>query len=702
MTEIINENGYYKPKNKKEREARRRIYDRYRAMRDDSIRKEEEKDWENADKAYMQWVPEREEGDWRSHITLPDAFSAVQSHMQETIDRRGRPLLESLDSSDYAREQFANDILKYNLDRTGFDFETFKAKNCAAIRGTAFVMERYRLEKRIVQDPDSIDKEGEIVYKEREIVDMDDTFTEFAENDTVFLDPSADHESKARDMIEREVIPLDEFKRIYGQRGDFMNVSKVVSAGKVNENSTFFKKADDMTDDDVEVLHYYNKATDSYDVLANTVLVRMKPMPFKHKELPVAIFRHYIVPGRMYGMGIPKVIYSLTEERKSLRNLNLDRQHLQTNKMFLVNDLIDLDEEETRSRPNGFISVNTNGMPINQVITPVEYGDVPLSYYRSEEQLLDDIRRAHGIDDRVQGVNMGGTATEAAILKEAAQKRINMVNTLADMDTLIRIGRLKWANIQFFYPVPRVEKITEDGETKNRKVYRRIKVQGKEYTVNKDEDGGYVLDTQEIEGTSGFKLDKKHARFMEGSFDLGVNAEASSVLSKPLQQAKITEMFGLIALNPALAATIDPDKAVRRYLTINEEDPKLWMRGKGLTDDQWKRMAAAENKVMSTGIPILPTEGATQAHTEEHLNFMNTKEFDALPEAIQDLIAEHTFAEASAQGMDVSGMADEGGAPGAQGGLGSNTPPEQQVADLQPSTPGGAEMQDQQVDMMRA
>ena len=90
---------------------------------------------------------------------------------------------------------------------------------------------------------------------------------------------------------------------------------------------------------------------------------------------------------------------------------------------------------------------------------------------------------------------MGGTATEAAILKEAAQKRINMVNTLSDMDTLIRIGRLKWANIQFFYPVPRVEKITEDGETKNRKVYRRVKVQGKEYTVNKDENGGYVLDT---------------------------------------------------------------------------------------------------------------------------------------------------------------------------------------------------------------
>lgn len=686
-------NEYYKPKNKAERKARRKVFERWRDMRDDSIRKEEEKHWEQADKAYMQWVPDREEGDWRSHLVLPDSFSAVQAHMQETIDRRGRPVLESVEASDFTKEQFSNDILKYNMDKTNFDFETFKAKNCAAIRGTAFMIERWRIDKRKVKDPDSVNEDGEIQYKEREIVDFDDTVTEFIENDRLYWDPSADHESKARDMIEREIIPIDEFKRVYEMRSDFMNVNKVTGAGKISENTMFFEKANDVGDDDVEVLHYYNRSTDEYLVLANGVLIRNGPIPYKHKELPGIVFRHYIIPGRIYGMGIPRVIYSLTEERKSLRNLNLDRQHLQTNKMFLVNDLVDIDEEEARSRPNGFIHVNTNGMPINQVISPVEYGDIPLSYYRSEEQLLDDIRRAHGIDDRVQGVNVGGTATEAAILQEQAQKRINMINTIADMDSMIRIGRLKWSNIQFFYPVPRVEKITEDNKEREKKVYRKIKVDGREYTVNHT-DGGYELDMQEIEGSSGITLDKKTARFIEGDYDLTVNSEASSVLSKPLQQAKITEMFGLIALNPNLAQTIDPDKAVRRYLLINDEDPKSWMRGKGLTDDQWKRMAASENKVMSTGIPLLPTEGATPTHTEEHLNYMNTTEFNELPSSIQNIIAEHAFAEAENQGM----MTGEGGGAPAQGG---NMPPQPQVADLQPGTPGGAEMQDQQVDMMR-
>jgi hypothetical protein len=283
---------------------------------------------------------------------------------------------------------------------------------------------------------------------------------------------------------------------------------------------------------------------------------------------------------------------------------------------------------------------------------------------------------------------MGGTATEAAILQEAAQKRINLVNTMTDMDSMIRIGRLKWSNIQFFYPIPRIEKITKDNEEREKKVYRKVKVDGKEYTVNKAE-GGYELDMHEIEGASGITLDKKTSRFMEGDYDLTMNAGASSVLSKPLMQAKITEMFGLIALNPALQATIDPDKAVRRYLEINDEEPKLWMRGKGLTEDQWKRMASSENKVMATGIPLLPTEGATQTHTEEHLNYMNTREFEALPEAIQDLIAEHAFGEAEAQGA-INPDEQSGG-----------MPPQPQVADLEPGTPAGANAQDQQVDMMR-
>lgn len=709
-TADMNQTFGYKP-NKRQREVRRTVYERYRTMRDDPVRKEEEEWWEKADKAYAQWMPDRESDDWRSHLVLPDAFAAIQSNAQESIERRSRPILESVEASDLAREQFCNDVMKYSMDRTGFDYENFKAKLVASIRGTAFVMERYRLEKRTVKDPDSLDEEGNIVYKKREIIDYDDTVTEFCENDTIFIDPSASHESRARDMVEREVLDIKEFQRLYGNRPGFINQKYVQASGSLSENTQFFQKAKDMTDSDVEILHYTNRSTDDYSVVANNVVIRDDAIPYKHKELSVSIYRHYQIPGRMYGMGIPRVIFSLSEERSSLRRLNLDRQNLNLNKVFLANDLVDIDEEDARSRPNGIIQVNTNGMNISQVIQPIEYGDVSPSYYRTEEMLLEDIRRAHGIDDRIQGVQTGGTATEAAILKETAQKRINMIAVQAEMDTLIRIGRLKWSNIQFFYPAARIERITQDGEDREKKVYRSIKVQGREYIV-RQENGGYQLDTSEIEGTSGFVLNPAMARFMEGDYDVTMDASAAPVLSKPLQQAKITEMFGLLALNPQLLATIEPEKAVRRYLTVNDEDPKMWMRGKGLTTDQWQRLAIQENNVMATGVPLVPTDGATEAHTAEHLHFMDTAAFEALPEPIQNNILQHVLGEDAARGGMGAQMAQQmglgdpgmvnpvgGGAPGAggtpmpQGGLGSNAPADSQVADLNPTIPGKAQAQ---------
>lgn len=218
-----------------------------------------------------------------------------------------------------------------------------------------------------------------------------------------------------------------------------------------------------------------------------------------------------------------------------------------------------------------------------------------------------------------------------------------------------------------------------------------------------------------------------------------MSADASVVLSKPLQQAKITEMFGLIALNPALISTIDPKKAVRRYLAINDEDPKAWMLGEGLTDDQWRKLAIQENNVMATGVPLVPTDGAPEAHSQEHLNFMATAAFDALPLPVRGNILQHVIGEDKARGGVAAEMAaqagigapapgdpttpggpgagapDQGGAtatpmnlPGTlpqnpalnnaqiplsmpRGGIGSNTPARGQVADIQATIPGKAQ-----------
>lgn len=673
-------NLQYRP-NKKERKIRRKIWTRYRAMADNGWRQEAEEDWQMGDRMFRQWVPDADPDDWRANIMLPDGFAAIQAQMQETIERLSRPELMRVEDSDKAKEAFANAIMKYNMDRTNFDYQYYKAKLVAAIRGTAFLLDYYRVDKRKVQDLTGVNDDGALQYTEKEVIDFDDDYTEQIDNEFIFVDESASHIDYARDMVRREILHIDEFQRIYDMKPDFQDVEYVMSGGDTGTRS-FFKMPADMEEEDVEVLHYYNRATDEYNVLANNVVIRMGPIPFKHKELPVSTVYHYPVPGSFWGMGIPKVIWALTEERRSLRNLNLDRQKLQLQKMFLVADDVVMDEEELIARPHGMIEVAANGKPLNQVIQPLEYGDVPASYYRTEETLLEDIRRAHGIDDRIQGVNVGGTATEAAMLKESSQRRINMIARLVEMDTLVRVGRIKWSNIQFFYPAPRVERVIEDNEERERKTYRTVRVEGKTFELVDDPGTGQkTLRFNESNEDSSFKLNKSMARFMQGDFDIRITADAGSFTPKPIHQAKITEMFTLLLSNPNISSVLDPKKAVHRYLEVNDENPSNWMRGSGKTPAEMRALAEAENLVMSQGIVLPGTPDADEEHTLVHLNYTETQEFQGLPPVIQEIFKNHILEEhdqnpATGSAADLlkgaaGGSADAMGAPMPNGGPGA-------------------------------
>ena len=654
----------YKPGGKDVRECRKRIWDRYNAMKDHELRKQAERRWDLGDKMYRMWAPERDPDDWRADIALPDGFAAVQTHMQETITLRPRPSLEGVESSDETLEYYVNHIFQYGMDKTDFDSETYKARNASAIRGDAYTREEYRYEKRKIQDPVSVE-DGEIKYKEREIIDYDDVYTRWVDNFSVFIDESVDDVKYARDYVYREVISFDSFKDLYLNKPGFIDTDKVVPAAGVPKNAGFFKLPDDMTGEDVEILHYENRETDSYDVLANNVVIRDGALPSKHKELSVDKWTFYPIPGQQYGLGIPQIIYTLVEERRSGRNMAADRNKMGINKMFLANDLFELDEDDLIPRPHGLIKVNTNGLPINQAIVPLEYGDVPGSSLRFDDALLMEERRAHGLDDR-PAQTAGGTATESAIISEAAQKRINLVNTLQNWNTLKRLGAKKWSNMQFFYPAGRMEEVMQGNEWKKKMVYRTVKVEGREFKLAGDPEKGEEIKLihAPFDGSTRIKLDPTFARFMEGQYDIIVNAASNIAESAAVKFARTSEMVMGLSSNPLFARYIEPQKSLKRLLQLANEDPKDWMPGEGLTEADMRGLAEMENGLIAsmaeTGkIYQLPgTPGATEAHTEVHLDFTETDTFKSLPQTVQDVMFNH-IAEEHDKNPNTKSMADQ-------------------------------------------
>lgn len=697
----------YRP-NKRRRQIRRETYQRYYWLRQDPLRIQAERDWESADKEYQMFIEEKDPDDWHADVHLPDAFAGIQTEAQETIERKSRPTLTSTEESDEPISEFCNDVINYNMNNTDYDYQYYLGKLSKSIRGTAFYMDYWRTDKRIVKDPDSLNKDGTIKYKDKELTDFDDDYLEWVPNEYIYVDDKATDDETTDDFFRREIINIDLFHLKYGNKPGWFDTEYVYAGGERSSKS-FFQMPNDVTNQDVEVLHYFRKSTDCYWAVANNVTVYDSPLPSKHKQLPLISIRQYVVPGFYYGIGIPKVVHALSEERKTIRNLNLDRQKLQINKMFLHNNAYDLDDEDLVSRPHGVISIDTNGKPISEALQPLEYGDVSASYFKTEEILLEDIRRAHGIDDRISGAQVGSTATQAALQKESAIKRINLISIQAEMSTVIRIGRIKWANIQFFYGTPRMEAISEDNQEKQQKVYKQVSVNNRKYSIVDDGEGGKSLRMDEVQGASGLELNKDMAKYLETSVDVSVDAATFTPISKAIEQTKKTEAFSLIASIPEAKATLDMPSAVADLLKVNDIKPDTWMKSAAKPAKDMMMLAEAENMIMASGQPLAPTEDATTDHTMVHLMFTKSAEFQQFKPEIQALFEAHILgehdnnpdtgsaADALAGAPPPPGLPAGGptGAPAAGGpGAGAGTPtalspqttqPNSQVADLQPT-----------------
>lgn len=694
-------NEYFKP-SKRQRLIRRKVYARYYNMRDNPLRTEAEADWEVADKEYGMVTDTINPDDWRSHLQLPDAFAAIQTQAQETIERKSRPRLSGTEESDEPIEEFTNAVMTYNMNNTGFDYQAFLSKLSASYRGTAFRMDYWRTDKRTVKYPSSVNKEtGEIEYEVKEIIDFDDDYTEWIPNEYIYVDEKAKHIDEAVDMIRREVIHIDEFHRVYDNKPGFKNTEYVYPGGETTTRS-YFKLPKDITEEDVEVLHYFNRSIDTYWVCANNVPVCDTPLQTKHKELPLVVDYQYRIPGRFWGFGIPKVMHMLSEERKSIRNLNMDRQKIIVGGAFLHNSAFDIDEEDETLYPGKWISIDTNGQPIEQAIKQLQMSDVPSSYFRTEEILLEDVRRATGIDDRITVSNSATTATQAAIVKESTLKRINLISIANEMDAVIRLGRIKWSNIQFFYGTPRLERITQNNDEREEKVYRKMSVQGKSFKIV-DDNGKKKLKMEDIKGKSAVMLNAEYAKYLEGNFDISVDADIYTPPSKAIEQTKKTELFSLFLSNPATLANMDVNSAQADLLKVNNVNPDTWLKNSdNINRHDMMMLAESENMVMGAGQPLSGTPGATEDHTLVHLMYTQTDEFKQSPQEIQNILMDHILQEhdnnpatgKASELVTAAGLGGTGAQPAANPGFnpaplsvgaGETGVPQNQVADLQPT-----------------
>jgi hypothetical protein len=378
-----------------------------------------EKYWDDSDKAYDAEPPRTPDtDDWRSNLHIPVEWSIVETMKQEMMEQVTTFKVEPTEAGDIPKTPFMNETIDFALEKMNWINSKYLIDHEKLVRGTCITKQVYRREKRTVFDPQDTDNPDEEEYAENEILDFDDVYIKYVDLWMFFTDEMARAIEDARDCIEREIMDIKEFHRLYDDR--YPDAKYVVTGGDTQQNQ-YYKPPSDVEKRDVEVLHYWNKPFDKYLIVVNGVLVRNNPNPYAHKDLPYALHYGYRTTDSIYGKSVPMQIKTLVDELNTLRNLRIDFQHMSIDKMFLVSDQLDVDEEDLTVRPHGAIYVNTTTMPIQNYIMPIEYGDIKPSSAQDIDMLFEDIRRTVGVDDRVQGVmppGSKGTATEAAILKE--------------------------------------------------------------------------------------------------------------------------------------------------------------------------------------------------------------------------------------------------------------------------------------------
>ena len=719
----------YSP-NDKERKLLKMVYDRHWAMKNSPDRKKMEKIW---DKSMEQWEahrPDRQTDVWQSNHYVPLTTAIVETALAEMEDQNSRPLILARSKEDEPKAQVMRKIDEFTWDVADGNIQSYDVKKDTLILGTSIAQEYYRQDLRKVKDIQVVNgKEKEV---EELVYGYDDCMMEVVRLQDFFVDENArgfDGPFAARDCIRRYIMDIEDFKLYFQGDNDPLGNAKYVKPGGDINYYEFYKPPTGIdTSKQVEVLWYWSKSPEDWLIIvANDVMVKMGPNPYKHKELPFGRSIDIKRPHSFYGKGEPELLESIQDEMNTLRRMILDRNYLDIDKGFIVSDTLNLNDEDLIKRPHMLIPVT--GGDANSV-KAIEYGDIPRSVELSINNLNTDSIIVTGIDPRQASTPQPTTATQAALLKESALKKIRLKLKLYESEFLVRITRLRVSNIIQYYSQPRLEKIVGDASTQEyqlqlaalqaegievstvdgesyQNVYRQIPVEGKEFTPNADGQ----LEEKSSPGMHFF--DAKPEYFLpvsRGGFVIKFGAGPTIPLSKPLMQTKATEMYDRLIQLALAGVGYDPVKLGDLLLKVNDYDPSdfkspnsLGAEVPGLPAEQASpqvqqeaiALAQEENNLMMQGQEVPPTGYATPEHTLEHVSFMHDEPFQSQADKnITQLFTNHVMGEITLQQQ--RGSAEQGAQPNGAVSTNGNIPSFQGQGQQVKSPQGGGNVNNTQ------
>lgn len=428
-----------KPKSVTNKELANTIVSRYTTAR--NWREPLKQKWDDFYDLYRGVLDSTTKSMWQANIFVPYAFSTIETIVPRLV--AGRPQIDVMPreegDTDYARVQ--NYLVDYQWDQCDMDKLLPDIVRQMLIYGTSVVKVYWDKNVETVEEEIEIDTdfpelgsqkvEVEKTTKNQPVVEMVDLYDFFWDPKGFDIDScgwvahrtyrSYDYLIKMQKQGLYKNVNLLEKDKTRPFKGETDKITRTTALGTTDPQSV---SGDSDKEANIELIEYWED--NRVVTIANrTVVIRDDKNPFAHGKKPFVRFVDQSVPKEFCGIGELEPIETLQKELNDMRNQRMDNASLILNRMWLVQNGANVDEDELVSDVGGVI--HTDKIEGVQALYPPE---IPNSSYREETLIKADIQQTTGITDYTKGVASDALANETAtgisMMQEAGNARIKL------------------------------------------------------------------------------------------------------------------------------------------------------------------------------------------------------------------------------------------------------------------------------------
>jgi len=397
--------------------------------------------WDRYYKLYRSYL-EKKNYPWQSNIFVPYAFSTVETIVPRLVSNK--PQIDVLPrekgDTDYAHVQSL--LIDYQWDQMDMEALMPDMIRQFLIYGTSIMKVGWeRIEEEVTEKVEIDPEFSELGSEEIKVtkVTKNQPTVELVDLYDFFWDPNG-YSIDTCTWVAHRVYRSYDYLMAKQKQGIYKNINllKPVSDKMyMDENDKSERQgarnisdpkgylAGGANEKNIEVFEYWEDG--KVVTLANRkfVIREEKKNPNAHGKKPFIRVVDQSVPKEFCGIGELEPIETLSYELNDMRNQRMDNVSLIMNKMWILDNAADVDEDELVSDVGGIIHTND----VNGVV-PVQMQEVPHSSYKEETLIKGDIQQATGITDYTKGVASDALANETAtgisLMQEAGSSRLRL------------------------------------------------------------------------------------------------------------------------------------------------------------------------------------------------------------------------------------------------------------------------------------